>query len=95
MLEALVGVDPADPLTGLGKFLGSAPANYTRQLSRDALKASSPPPLHTCLLPEEVVEGILQHTRMLCTPVAANVCGEWCAQHQQGCASTAAWYPKA
>lgn len=41
MLEALVGVDPSDPLTGLSKFLGSAPANYTGQLSRDALKASS------------------------------------------------------
>ncbi|CAK0787609.1 hypothetical protein CVIRNUC_010831 [Coccomyxa viridis] len=40
MLEALVGVDPSDPLTGLSKFLGSAPANYTGQLSRDALKGA-------------------------------------------------------
>ena len=49
MLEALVGVDPSDPLTGLFKFLGSAPANYTGQLSRDALKASPSPPWYTCL----------------------------------------------
>ena len=48
-LEALVGVDPSDPLTGLFKFLGSAPANYTGQLSRDALKASPSPPWYTCL----------------------------------------------
>lgn len=49
MLEVLVGVDPSDPLTGLSKFLGSAPANYTGQLSRGALKVSSPPPQHACL----------------------------------------------
>ena len=49
MLEVLVGVDPADPLTGLSKFLGSAPANYTSQLSRGALKVSSPRPQLTCL----------------------------------------------
>ena len=65
MLEALVGVDQADPLTGLSKFLGSAPANYTGQLSRDALKARSKISLqYTCLPPE----GMPHHTILLCKP---------------------------
>ena len=65
MLEVLVGVDPSDPLTGLSKFLGSAPANYTGQLSRDALKASSHPLQHTCV----TMEVMLQRTSLLCKPL--------------------------